>query len=153
MNDDTTIDPVPQSGFSRLAEAIGTRSLLIIIFTMPLVFAAVVAAAIALFGKPGDKSTGRVASHAVRSAPVETLLAPEAAARPIAAEPIAATAPSPFILPAGEDITAMAIDGDRLIMRIKGPSGGSIVVYDLSKRAETQRIRVLENPATDDRDL
>ncbi|MEQ1929927.1 MAG: hypothetical protein ABL957_05260 [Parvularculaceae bacterium] len=131
--------------------AAGTRNLLVVIITMPLVFIAVVAASLMIFGKPGPE---RVASEIVRSTPTSDVLEQPMLAAGVAA-PLAASlgASAPFVLSAGEDITAMAVDGNRLVLRVKGDSGGAIVIYDLAQGAEVQRIRVLENPASGDNGL
>lgn len=142
-------------GPTGIAQRIGTRNLLIVIVTMPLVFLMVVIASLAIFGKPGGKARAVAAAASVRSEPSDHVLSqPDLAmAGALAPKSVAAAAPSPLILPSGGDITAMAIDGDRLVLRVKGNSGGSIVVYDLARGAEIQRIRVLENPASAGEDL
>lgn len=141
-------EAVPAKGFTGLAAAIGARNLVIVIITMPLAFIAVVAATLALFGKPGAEHD-RAEAEVVRSVAAADVLAqppPQGAAPPTA---VSAGAPSSLVLSSDEDISAMALDGDRLVLRVKGPSGGSIVIYDLASGAEVQRIRVLENPASE----
>ena len=95
-----------------------------------------------------------LASEIVRSTPSSDVLEQPMLTVGVA-PPIAASvgASAPFVLSAGEDITAMAIDGNRLVLRVKGDSGGAIVIYDLAQGAEVQRIRVLENPASGDNGL
>jgi len=140
-------EAVPQKGFTGLAAAIGARNLIIVIITMPLAFVAVVAASLALFGKPGGEDEA-TSPDIVRSvAASEVLTQPPQGVTPPA--PVSAAARASLVLSAKEDIAAMALDGDRLALRVKGPSGGSIVIYDLTSGAEIQRIRVLENPVSD----
>ncbi|NWG70807.1 MAG: hypothetical protein HXY23_04240 [Parvularculaceae bacterium] len=140
-------ESTPRDGFSGLAAAIGARNLIIVIITMPLAFIAVVAASLALLGKPGA-TKDEPASSVVRSVAAEDVL--------VQPEPLGATPPlaasaksSSLVLSADEDISAMALDGDRLVLRVKGPSGGALVVYDLARGAEIQRIRIIENPVGD----
>ncbi len=145
MMDAPETEPVPQKGFTGLAAAIGARNLIIVIITMPLAFVAVVAASLALFGKPGDETKS---SKVVRSVASESVLVqPPQSVTPPAA--VSAAPSGPLILSAREDIAAMALDGDRLALRLKGPSGGSIVIYDLASGAEIKRIRVIENPVSE----
>lgn len=141
--------PAP-GGASSLAHAIGARNLFIAIVTMPIVFLLVVMAVIAFFGKPGakpERAADGVRPGAVLSQPAPIAAAPSAAA-PV--HPAAAFDPAPLILPSGDDITAMAVDGDRLVLRVKGRSGGEIIVYDLATGATVKRIRILESPASGD---
>jgi hypothetical protein len=146
MTTDATMQEAPTAataaGMSGLAQAIGARNLFIAIITMPIVFLLVVMAVIALFGKPGAR-TERIAE----SPRTETVLSQPAPLAATPAAPVAAFEPAPIILPSGEDVAAMAVDGDRLVLRVKGPSGGAIVVYDLATGATLKRIRILENPA------
>lgn len=140
-------EAVPPKGFTGLAAAIGARNLIIVIITMPLAFIAVVAASLALFGRPGADNA-RAEAEVVRSVvAADVLVQPSQGVGPPTA--VSAGAPSSLVLSADEDISAMALDGDRLVLRVKGPSGGSIVIYDLASGAEVKRIRVLENPASD----
>ncbi|WP_428406994.1 hypothetical protein [Hyphococcus sp.] len=114
----------PAAGFSGLAQSIGTRNLWIIILTMPAVFLLVVAAIIAVFGKP-KKEDAEIAAPAVVE---ETTAAPAAA--------------SPIALKAGESAGAIALDGDRLAVRIDGPDGVVVVIYDIAKKEEIARIPI-----------
>ena len=60
----------PAAGVGGLAQSIGTRNLWIIILTMPAVFLVVVAAIIAIFGKPGrDKAVEAESPAVVEAAP------------------------------------------------------------------------------------
>lgn len=147
--DATTHEDAPKApsvGFSAFAQSIGARNLFIAIVTMPIVFLLVVMAVIALFGKPGVK-TEKVAA-APETAPAQSVLSQPAPLAATGAQTVSAFEPSSLILPAGEDITAMAVDGDRLVLRVKGPSGSAIVVYDMAAGATVKRIKILENPAT-----
>lgn len=135
----------PAAGLSAFAQAIGARNLFIAIITMPIVFLLVVMAVIALFGKPGAKSE-RVEAEARG----ETVLSQPAPLAATSVQAVSAFEPAPLILPSGDDITAMAVDGDTLVLRVKGPSGGAIVVYDMAAGATVKRIKVLENPASGD---
>lgn len=142
---------VPARSGGSLAHAIGAHNLMIIIITMPLVFLIVVMATIAIFGRPG---AGKESSAAVERV-VATLAQPE----PVAAGTAGVVAPSPaslkvdpapLILPPGADITAMALDGNHLALRIINKDGGEIVVYDLSTGAALSRIAVKRQVGADD---
>lgn len=129
------------SGALPLAQAIGTRNLIIIIITMPLVFIIVVMATLMIFGRPGDREQS-ANPDAVRSVPLaQTLDSLEQPGAPAHAPTLAGGAP--LALPAGASIGAMALDGDRLAVRLDGPGGGEIVIYDLARGEEIRRIRVL----------
>ena len=120
-----------------LARAIGTRNLIIIIVTMPLVFIFVVLGVIAIAGDPG-KREARLAETA--SSALE-----QPAAYRGAIEPLQAALPqsaAPLVLSEGASIAAMALDGDRLAIRIEADSGGEIVIYDLATGAQIQKIPV-----------
>lgn len=136
-----------------LAQAIGTRNLLIIIITMPLVFLVVVLGTITIFGRPGAEREAapeeRVSIELNRD--METLAVPPSALQQAAAPSDIALSidPAPLILPAGAGISSMAIDGDRLVLRVEDEGGGEIVIYDLKKGAPVQRIRVMEELAGD----
>ena len=121
------------SAFEDLATSIGSRNLMIIIVTMPLVFVAVVATIIAVFG--GDE--GEVAS-----APVEVLSEPALAQRSVGRGAISPT-PAGIALDAGDAIAAMALDGDRLAVRVEGPGGAEVVIYDLAAGQVVQRIPII----------
>jgi hypothetical protein len=133
--------------FLAVAEALGARNLVIVIVTMPLVFAVVVIATLMIFGEPGDEATEPAR---VRSTAADTLEQPALAARPATPATAVATDPAPLVVPAGGAIGAMALDGDRLALRIDLPEGGEVVVYDLSRGAVLQRIPVREARGKDD---
>jgi len=123
------------SSFADIAASIGTRNLMIIIVTMPLVFLAVVTVIIAVFGR--DDEDGVASAPAERAVAVERLAEPapvSAGATPVS--------PAAIGIDAGADITAMSLDGDRLALRVDGPTGVSIVIYDIANGAVIQRIPV-----------
>lgn len=117
---ETAQDP-PSGGGLPLARAIGTRNLLIAIFTMPLVFLAAVLAIIVFAGKPAR----------------EARAAGEAVAAPVSA---------PVLLPEGGRIVAMNIDGDRLVLHVEHDGGGDIIVYDLAKGRTLRTVPVRTAP-------
>jgi hypothetical protein len=123
--------------FTSIASSIGAKNLLIIIVTMPFVFLVVVMAIIAVFGNPNDKA-GRLADEAtpgaVRSTPVASLEEPAQGARRVTM-PISASAEdlaSAIVLPEGTAAGAIALDGDRLALRVDSVDGGMIIIYDLA---------------------
>ena len=127
-------DAAPAAGFSDLAQSIGTRNLWIIILTMPAVFLVIVAGIIAVFGKPGKKA--------------------EEAAAPVISEAVVEKAPvadgsvpgaAPITLSAGEAAGAIALDGDRLAVRVDGPDGVVVVIYDIAKGEEVARIPITQD--------
>lgn len=127
------------SGFEDLATSIGSRNLMIIIVTMPLVFVAVVATIISVFG--GDDSAD---ATAIRSepAPIEVLSEPAPVQRSAG---VGALSPTPAGIPlsTGAQVAAMALDGDRLAVRVEGPSGAEVVIYDLAAGQVVQRIPIV----------
>ncbi len=125
----------PQTGFAGVAAAIGARNLLIIIFTMPVVFLVVVLGIITLLRGP-DEAPAAAAS--------------EAASMPAAALPVRASAPRVepvIVLPAGADIGSMALDGDRLALRVATAEGEMIVIYDLARDVVVKTIPLTEEEA------
>ena len=145
-DDQEPLDLKKPSTFGDIARSIGSRNLMIIIVTMPLVFLAVVAGIIAVFGG-GDDAAVATAPAAVAPVSVERLAEPA----PLAAQTSGATPattvaadPSAIGLAAGSGVTAMSLDGDRLALRVDGPDGVSIVIYDLSAGAVVQRIPVTQ---------
>lgn len=150
MNEKTESRPeAPASGpFTRFADAIGTRNLYIAIATMPVVFLVVVMATLSAIGRPAEKETAAVAGS-VLSQPAEFAAATQAngpadKAEALAAIPIAAAAAAaPLVLARGAKVGAMALDGDRLALRIENENGGEIVIYDLARGAVIQRIPIM----------
>ncbi len=134
--------------FTRIAEAIGARNLYIIIAAMPVVFLAVVIAMVSALGGAGKREDtlttlgGAVLSQPVASAPV--LEQPPAKSGALAATAASALAgeAAPLVLPRGAKVGAMALDGDRLALRVEGENGGEIVIYDLTRGAVVQRIKI-----------
>lgn len=118
----------PSTGLGALAQSIGARNLWIIILTMPAVFLVVVAAIIAVFGKPRS--------------------AEEATAEPVA-QPVAAGEPAPITIAADAAAGAIALDGDRLAVRIDGPDGVVVVIYDIAKGEVIARVPVEAAATTD----
>ena len=98
-----------------IAEAIGTRRLVVAIVAMPIVaIAAVVAIILYAQGRP------------VR------------AAHPVVAEP------TPVVLPAGARIVETASDGRHLILRMEAPSGaGEIAIYDIASGRRLRTIAIV----------
>jgi len=122
------------SGALPLASSIGSRNLIIIIVTMPLVFAVVLLGTILIFGKH-KRQPGEDAPSAL----------PAFEAGPLSSGDAPAIDPAPLILPAGAEIASMALDGDRLVLQIARPGEDreEIIVYDLSRGAQTTRIPVI----------
>ena len=166
--------PRDQNGFADqapppvgIAEMIGTRNLLIIIFTMPLVFIFVVAGIIMTFGSPlKSKSSEAVVvstqSAAVSSAPVSstvgtdftTTSAPRAPRADVVRTKIntSAIAPAAFAgsgiaLPDGASTGAMALDGSRLAVRIDGDGAPYIAIYNLGTNQVEARVPLNSAPA------
>lgn len=125
-------DP-PVSGMGGLAHAIGARNLKIAIVTMPLIFLVAIALIILIFGKKEENAP------AEESAAIEELAATPAAD---IAERVA--------ISAGQTPGALALDGDRLAVRIDGPDGVEVVVYDLSKGEVIARISFAPEAARPD---
>jgi hypothetical protein len=122
VKDDRPAEPL--SGVGGIAHSIGARNLWIIILTMPAVFLAAVAAIIAIFGKPGDETAEEIPAAVAEAAP--------AASEIPAVEAIS--------VPAGAAPGAIALDGDRLAVRIDGPDGTVVVVYDLARGEVVARV-------------
>lgn len=118
--------PAPSDPGRSLAQAIGARNLMIVILVMPVIFLIAVMTVIAIFGRPGE-GRARAATEA----------------RPI----VDAAATGAIVLPAGAKIAAMALDGDRLALRVEEDAGEEIVIYDLTRGAVIQRVRVEAGPA------
>ncbi len=144
---DGPADPPPhRTAVDDFAASIGVRNLMIIIVTMPLVFIVVVMAIIAVFG--GDDEEPALAEApapverggAVRSSPADNLVEPAPGVP--AVKPLRASVPSGVALPAGAEAGAIALDGDRLAIRIDGPDGVTVVIYDVTTGERVQTISV-----------
>jgi len=123
--------PAPKTGLGGLAHSIGTRNLWLIILTMPAVFLVAVAAIIAIFGKPKK-------DEAELAAPVS-----------VEGTAVAETPPSDraaLSLARGEAAGAIALDGDRLAVRVSGPDGEWVYVYDLRDGATIARLPIVMTP-------
>lgn len=147
--DDETVETVIDAPVRApsLAHAIGARNLMIIIITMPLVFLIVVMAVISIFGRPGDNNDPRLAPVASATG-LETLSQPLGGVTTPSAVAYAIS-PAPLVVPEGASISSMALDGDRLVMRVEGVGDGEIIIYDLARGAVVQRIPVMAQLASD----
>lgn len=134
----------PTNHFRSLADAIGVRNLMIAIVTMPLVFVVVVVAIVGLFGQPSDDAPDGAAltERAPATNDVEVLAEPSMALAPMRTS----AAPSGFALTQNEKIEAMALDGDRLALRIEGSGRGRIVIYDIVGDAVIREIPIDRAP-------
>ncbi|MEO1251555.1 MAG: hypothetical protein AAFW81_04320 [Pseudomonadota bacterium] len=143
-DEQVTIDLEAPQAMDSLAASIGARNLMIIIVTMPLVFLVVVMAIIGIFGNRDAEEIEPVAARTeiVRSTPVASLSEPLAPGV-VAPTAAAAAAANAISLPAGAEIGSMALDGDRLALRVDGPDGEAVVIYDLANGAVVQIIPVL----------
>ena len=126
------------SGFANVATGIGSRNLMIIIITMPLVFVAVVMAIIAVFGRDDETEI----AEAPASTPIEVLSEPRLPQRAATAGALSPT-PAGIALSPGAHVAAMALDGDRLAVRVEGPAGAEVVIYDLAAGEVVQRIPII----------
>ena len=125
--------------FHAFAQNIGARRLMIAIVAMPFFFILLLVAIIAVVGLPEDE--------AVDAAPLEETAAPDAATAPAPAETVG-TAASSSASSSGPALGAplaaapgsMALDGDRLAVRVERPEGAVIVIYDLSQGAVVHEI-------------
>ena len=122
-------------GFAGVASSIGTKNLLIAIITMPFVFLLVVMTILAVFGGRADEPAqlaDAATAGAVRSTPAEAVLTIEEPAPNRAVEAFRASTTSPeFSAPLAAG-GAMALDGDRLAVRVDRADGAYVVVYDLA---------------------
>lgn len=118
------------SKFGSLAQSIGARNLIIIIIAMPFFFLVAVMGVIAIFGNPNDRSEDARANEA---ATIDTTPAAQTGAITYAA---------------GAAPGAIALDGDRLAVRIDSPDGVTVVVYDLAKSEVVARIPLVAEEET-----
>lgn len=135
----------PPTAFHAFAERIGSRNLMLAIVTMPLFFLGALVVIIALVGLPEDDPAAPSDTDAV----LEALSAPPVAAAPIAeaspaesAAEVAAPPPTASALGAVALIPAggIALDGDRLAVRIDTAEGQVIVIYDLARGEVIQQV-------------
>lgn len=135
-----------------LASSIGSRNLLIIIISMPVVFLIVVMVTISVFGRSGDSHTER---SAVNNAQAERVVASPMVNRSQQGAPLNTSSSAfmvaediePIILPKDAHSESMALDGDRLALRIHGPDGEAVIIYDLSAGRVIATIPVLMEPS------
>jgi hypothetical protein len=131
------------NAFGPVASAIGARNLMIIIVTMPLVFLIVVVGILAIFGAP-DNARKAQAAETVRSiSPFESDPGTQAGPRAILPLPAASDAAPALTLPAGARAGAIALDGDRLAVRIDSDDRAMIVIYDLAADAVVKSISLV----------
>lgn len=109
-------EDTPRSAGLPIAEAIGTKRLIAAIILMP-VIAVVATLAIILYAKARPK--------------------------PVAADPATTIETAPVRLPPGGRIAETVSDGRHLIVRVEGPEGGEIAVYDLATGERLRTIPVL----------
>lgn len=129
--------PAPLTGVHSFAEKIGSRNLMIAIVTMPFFFIGALALIIAIAGLPeGEEPPAPALDDSIGASP--PLAAPDAPAPPPqpaalqetpASAVSAAAAPLPSMIPPG----GIALDGDRLAVRIERADGDVIVIYDLAR--------------------
>ena len=133
-NEKTTPDSAPNPGegetlvgIGDVAEKIGARNLWIIILTMPAFFLVLLAVIIAFFGKSEEEKLAEQLA-----AEQEEMLIPWT-------EPGDQTA-TRSAMPVAGGHGAIALDGDRLAVRVDGPDGFVVVVYDLAEGEEIARL-------------
>lgn len=140
--DPLEFDVQPQAkpaNMGSVAMQIGTKNLLIIIVTMPFVFLVVVMSIIALFGDPKKHKTADAAPAAALEQPA---VAGQRVVLPMPAS--VAGAPGAIALPQGATAGALALDGDRLAVRVDTEGGAMIVIYDLKQGAVVETVPLVE---------
>ncbi|MEM8770301.1 MAG: hypothetical protein AAGD92_01510 [Pseudomonadota bacterium] len=133
----------PGASFQSLGASIGARNLLIIIFTMPLVFLAIIMGVIAM-SRGGPEDVANADAAASPAAAIESATPPPATSRnrtPDSA-PTARAAAAAAGLPMEAAVGAISLDGDRLAVRIDGPNGAEVVIYDWRLNQVVQRVPV-----------
>lgn len=137
----------PLMGVHSFAEKIGSRNLMIAIVTMPLFFIGLLVLIIALVGLPEEEEAAAVnpVLESLGAAPVATLSssAPVIEESQIPAESAPAAIDElagAITIPEGASIGGMALDGDRLAVRIETADGPIIVIYDLAQNTVVQTI-------------
>ena len=143
------------SSFGSIADSIGTKSLMIAIVTMPLVFIVVVMGILAVFGKPGETPAAtqsavrsvaidQPVSDSVSNGPSNQLIEPALASIPGQSPSLAPSlgqaqsvgGPIPGLLaPEDSDVKTMALDGNRLAVWYENDEGRAVIVYDLTTGA------------------
>ena len=155
----------PQGGFGRVANSIGTRNLLTIILTMPLAFIAVVAGIIMTFGSPDKNKVKSISNGAVLSqldtGTVDTGSEPtqplsnqstatdrSGSSRVVLPIPAAtATLGAAIALPVDATPGSIALDGDRLAVRVDSEAGTNIVIYDLAAGQVVRSVPLVQQNA------
>ena len=123
-----------------LAASIGVRNLWIIILAMPAVFLVVVAAIIAIFGKP--KSDPKTELPPIEAVELEARPNSDASGEVSVEVTNPSVGTAPITIPRDAAAGSIALDGDRLAIRVDGPAGVVIVVYDLAKGEVIARVPV-----------
>ena len=146
-SDATTLAPATpsagsgqQSGMGSLAASIGVRNLWIIILAMPAVFLVVVAAIIAIFGKP--RSEPKTELPPIEAVELEARPNSDASGEVSVEVTNPSVGTAPITIPRDAAAGSIALDGDRLAIRVDGPAGVVIVVYDLAKGEVIARVPV-----------
>ena len=121
-------EEVPASGFGGVAQAIGSRNLIIVILVMPVIFIGGLFAILFMTGKLGGKL----------DAPSEAAAVVEPAVEGRAGAPVVSAAPD--FTGSGQGAAGIALDGDRLAVRFDGPDGAEVIVYDLAQERVVARI-------------
>lgn len=140
FNENAGQDDAPAGPFDSIANSLGARNLMIIIFTMPVVFVAVLAAIIMVFGGPDKAEEAAAEPNVVRSTLVSenggniNRTQTNNGQRAVLAIPAATGAVAGAInLPTGARAGSIALDGDRLAVRLDTRDGAAIVIYDLER--------------------
>lgn len=122
----------PSEGFGSVAESIGTKNLKIAIVVMPFFFLLVTVVLIAMFGGKDDAADASAAGFS--ASPSANLVA--------GAGLEASVSPAVAPLSGGG---AIALDGDRLAVRVDGPDGIVVLVYDITTGESIARVPVSVN--------
>lgn len=137
----------PLTGVHSFAEKIGSRNLMIAIVTMPLFFIGLLVLIISVVGMPEEEEAAAV--NPVLESLGATSAAPPPISAPVIEEPqiLAESAPAAIdgladaiAIPEGASIGGMALDGDRLAVRIETADGPVIIIYDLAQNTVVQTI-------------
>lgn len=144
----------PPTAFHGFAEKIGSRNLMIAIITMPLFFIGALVLIIAIAGIPEEDASGAapdagvalddsVGVSPVAAAPPVSDVAP-APAQPLVSDVVQDVAlPAPASIPAavqGIPPGGVALDGDRLAVRVETADGPVVYIYDLKANEVVQTI-------------